>query len=249
MSDVRISYETLFDILRREKNREELQELSPGFYYDVLEYLKEKHSILENAAKSDSIFAGKEKDSVRIQLENVRKILRELHERRENKLIRIAQDKARTGLDIGASGILPEERQFFDSLADLFRNTRASTLTNLLNLKNPETGQAPAKPDKLEDKQQDRQNLPKQDNKSVPEQDKQGIQDAESYSFAPGTAEANTEALQQARTIRFLSPLPRFMGPKLEIYGPYDEDEVASLPERIAELLIKKGRAEEIKQV
>ena len=32
----------------------------------------------------------------------------------------------------------------------------------------------------------------------------------------------------------------------MEIYGPYQENETASLPTKIADILIKKGRAEEI---
>jgi DNA replication initiation complex subunit (GINS family) len=42
MADVKITYETLFDLLRREKNRNELQQLDPSFYLDVVSYLKEK---------------------------------------------------------------------------------------------------------------------------------------------------------------------------------------------------------------
>ncbi|MBU1975867.1 MAG: hypothetical protein KKG59_05675 [Nanoarchaeota archaeon] len=228
MTDVRISYETLFDILRREKNREELQELPTTFFQDVLAYLTEKQSILEKAAaSSDSIFASKEKDSVRIQLENVRKILRELFERRENKLIRSAQDKARTGLEVNSSCILPEEKEFFESFVVLLRESRNSTVESVLSLK--------------------KAGIPvKKEEKTVPvtkEETAQGSE--EGYAFA---SEVKEEIKAELKTVRFLNPLPRFMGTNLEVFGPFDEDEVANLPTMIADLLVKKGRAEEISQ-
>ena len=46
--------------------------------------------------------------------------------------------------------------------------------------------------------------------------------------------------------VRFLSPVPRFLGPKLEEYGPFDEEDVANLPSIIVDILVEKGRAEGI---
>ena len=46
--------------------------------------------------------------------------------------------------------------------------------------------------------------------------------------------------------IRFLSPVPKFLGKELETYGPFGEDDVANLPSEIAAILIAKGRVEEI---
>jgi len=43
--EVNITYETLFELMRREKMREDLQEISPSFFDDVLEYLIEKQKI------------------------------------------------------------------------------------------------------------------------------------------------------------------------------------------------------------
>ncbi|MCX6706824.1 MAG: hypothetical protein NT001_01645 [Candidatus Woesearchaeota archaeon] len=44
--------------------------------------------------------------------------------------------------------------------------------------------------------------------------------------------------------VRFLQPLPRFAGPGMEIYGPFEEQDTACIPEEIANVLINKGRAE-----
>lgn len=44
--------------------------------------------------------------------------------------------------------------------------------------------------------------------------------------------------------VKFLSNLPKFMGLDKKVYGPYDKDSTGELPSNVAELLLKKGRAE-----
>ena len=40
--EVNITYEVLFEILRREKDTADLQKLEPGFFNDFVEYLEDK---------------------------------------------------------------------------------------------------------------------------------------------------------------------------------------------------------------
>ena len=47
-NEITITYETLFDLLRREKSRDELQSLSPTFFIDFIDYLKDKVNILKS---------------------------------------------------------------------------------------------------------------------------------------------------------------------------------------------------------
>jgi len=63
-------------------------------------------------------------------------------------------------------------------------------------------------------------------------------------------AEIKEEAEEPENTklIRFIYSVPKFLGHYLEVYGPFEEDDTANLPEEIADILIKKGRAEEIKK-
>src|SRR3989338_6765864 len=58
MQEVVITYETLFELLKREKERTDLQKLEPTFFSDTINYIKDKKKILE--AKSDSVFAADE---------------------------------------------------------------------------------------------------------------------------------------------------------------------------------------------
>ena len=83
MQEIIITYETLFELLQREKERQDLQKLEPSFFNDVINYIKEKKKILD--AKIDSNFAQEEKRKTERQLENIYKIVKELYERREKK--------------------------------------------------------------------------------------------------------------------------------------------------------------------
>ena len=92
-NDIKITYEVLFDIFRREKNREELQKLDNTFYIDIITYLREKDAIL-----NDKISKNESKEELKkltIQLENIHKLLRELYDRRERKIIVMALNKVR----------------------------------------------------------------------------------------------------------------------------------------------------------
>ena len=62
MADAQITYEQLFDALRREKSRDELQRLENGFYHLARVFLAEKQAMLvpENAGgyNADAISAA-----------------------------------------------------------------------------------------------------------------------------------------------------------------------------------------------
>src|SRR3989338_5020623 len=121
--EVVITYETLFELLQREKERMDLQKLDPSFFNDVIGYIKDKKKILE--AKDSSVFAIDEKRKTERQLENIYKILKELYERREKKIISLALDRSRTKSNlIDTSSLLKEEKVIFDALSNLFDSYR-----------------------------------------------------------------------------------------------------------------------------
>ena len=47
-----ITYETLYDLLRKEKNNAELQNIDPLFYDNLVKYIKEKKDILNKKFNS-----------------------------------------------------------------------------------------------------------------------------------------------------------------------------------------------------
>jgi len=233
--EINITYETLFDLLRREKNRAELQKLSETFFEDVNSYIKEKHAILEDQQIKIGMSAIAEKEKTEKQIENIKSILKGLFERRQQKIVEMAIIKSRTSSDTtDYSALLKEEREMFDELFELLQNFKKKVLVRLvtapgfMQLRQEKKEPELIKPEKLETAEET-----------------EGITKIEKKE-----AEIKEEAEEPENTklIRFIYSVPKFLGHYLEVYGPFEEDDTANLPEEIADILIKKGRAEEIKK-
>ena len=137
MPEVIITYENLYEILRREKYRTELQKIDETFYQDVIKYLQEKTAILESQSRKESIFASTEVEKTQTQLKNVLKILKELYEKRENKIIQFALFCSRSNNAQDTSTMLPEEFALYSQLKETLDNYRLGILNNILQNKLP----------------------------------------------------------------------------------------------------------------
>ncbi|MBT3304241.1 DNA replication complex GINS family protein [Candidatus Woesearchaeota archaeon] len=136
--EVVITYETLFEIFRREKNRGELQLLDDSFLMNVISYLVKKKAILDANTDQSTLFAEEEKLSAEKQLFNIKKILRDLYEQREKKVIEMAMNKSRTQSPlIDETTLLKEERLLYDSLVKTLDVSRQDILMKLLNAEMP----------------------------------------------------------------------------------------------------------------
>ena len=226
--EINITYETLFDLLRREKNRAELQKLSDTFFDDANSYIKEKHSILKDQQMKIGMSAIAEKEKTSKQIENINTMLKGLFERRQKKIVEMAIIKSRTSSDTtDYSALLKEEQEMFNELVELLNKFKKKLLLHLVT-----------KPEFTEPK------YGKSESKEL-----ETAEEAESISKTEETKpEIKAEELEKTKLIRFIYSVPRFVGHQLEVYGPFEEDDTANLPEEIADILIKKGRAEEIKK-
>ena len=203
--EINITYETLFEILRREKQKEELQKLSETFFDDVVSYFKEKEEITETSHEAGNMFAHSEKEKNMQQLENIKRILKELYDKREKKIMNIAINRARTNSDlVNTAAMLKEEKLFFNCLVEMLSRFRKEVLFSLLEGNSP---------DIRED-------------------------------FFAGKKKEKKET----KLVRFLHAVPKFVGKELETYGPFEDDDIANLPFEIADVLIKKERADEIEE-
>ena len=207
--EVVITYETLFELLKREKERTDLQKLEPSFFSDVINYIKEKKKIIE--AKNDSLFAQEERKKTERQLENIYKILKDLYERREKKIINLALDKSRTKSNlIDTTALLKEEKVVFGALTGLLDTYRDEILISVLNEKMPFM---------------------------------QAIDNRQKDDFKTAF-----ELKSQTKLVRFAYKVPKFVGPELEEYGPFEEEDIANLPLEVADILLSKGKVEEIRE-
>ncbi|MBS3111780.1 hypothetical protein J4459_00795 [Candidatus Woesearchaeota archaeon] len=200
MPDVIITYETVYETLRREKFRQEIQQLEPTFFQDVVKYLKEKKAILKSQKEKESIFAAQEIQKTQKQIENIYKILKELYERRETKIIQIALFSSKTNSKLQDPDLLlKEEQELFKKITSELDNFRKNILGNLLEAKIPQIPE-----DKIQETI-----LKKEENK----------------------------------LIHFSKPVPKFLAEDLQSYGPFEQDEIANLPEKAAEILIQRNKA------
>ena len=137
--EINISYETLFELLRREKSRDELQKLNDTFFADVVNYLKEKEEFLENQKQKQDLFAAEEIEKAEKQISNIKKILKELYERRERKILSMALDASKTtSIVIDTSAMLTEEKLFYSNVLGILNNFRQGVLFNMQSGRMPE---------------------------------------------------------------------------------------------------------------
>jgi DNA replication initiation complex subunit (GINS family) len=202
---VNISYQVLFELARREKTRDELQKLEPTFFDDIVEYLNEKKQLLKEQKQKLDTYSVDEQDKTERQLDNIYRLIKDLYERREKKIVMMALSQSRTrGAITNTTTLLNEEAEFYEELVKLFDGFRAKILSSIIQGRKLEMTREEPTPEETEKKQ------------------------------------------DKMKMVRFLHAVPKFLGKELEVYGPFEEEDVASLPEEIAELLITKGRAEEL---
>ena len=202
------SYEYLFDVVRRERSREELQKLELGFYAGAERYLEEQ---VADISGTDPLSESGEK--MRNLLQNTRKLLKELYDRRERKIMLLAVNKARTGsVIIDTSALLPQEQTLFASMVKLLTKSRGEL---------PLTNGEPQRPAHT---------------RKIPEQ-------REAPAKEPEIILPKDRAGQVKLSIS--ADVPRFIGGS-ETYGPFQKGMEVRLPEKVARILIKKGRATEV---
>lgn len=130
-----VTYEMLFEILRREKNQDDLQKLEPKFFKELNDYVEEKNNALNEKPRLDQFMEGyeNEQNAIKIQLTNIRKIIRDIFDRRERKIMEMAINKAKTGSNIiDTSALLPEEKDFFNAQIKLISEFRYDVLEPVL---------------------------------------------------------------------------------------------------------------------
>src|SRR3989338_1178521 len=228
MENIKITLETLYDILRNEKKKEDLQKLESAFFQDVVQYLNEKKSLLGMENVADELLAAGEKEKIEYELRSIKRILKQLYEKREKKIIDIALNKSRTASDIiDISSMLREEKQFYQQILATMDLFRRGVLSNLFKGDLPDVfSEALVKPAPVG-------KAPLEERK---EQIKAELEQKSSALFP--------EQKQKMTKIKFIHPIPSFVWKDMKVYGPYDPGETISIFPEVAELLVRKGRAE-----
>lgn len=214
-SEIAITYQTLFELFRRECNREELQPLEPDFFRNVVSYIKEKkESIIQQRQKED-LFAEEEGKKAEVEFESIRKVIRRLYEKRESKIITMALDSSRTDSSIvDTSAMLPEERELYKSLQEGLDKFRTGILITVLEGKSS-TIQV--------------------------ERDPEEMQEAPDAPFEEPEEKPKEESKEENIKVKFTESMPSFVGEDFNEYGPYEPGQEAALPPQITTILLEKG--------
>lgn len=263
--DVVITYETLFDILRREKSRDELQELPASFFYDLMNYINEKNEFISK--NKENIFSDDEADKANKQMQNIKRIIKEIYNRRERKIVDMAINKAVTGSSlIDTSKLLEDEKKIYDLLLNVLVDNRKDLIESVLLGKGD--FKEPVNVSKVEYGEKNKQesgSLEQEKPQEVKQEPAESAQTIENPVEATKPAQESLNPAEKAKElknnpnfednkaennvensakIRILEHVPQFIGPDLEVLGPFEKDQEHNVDPKIADILINSNKAQ-----
>ncbi|MFP4119306.1 MAG: hypothetical protein ACLFTH_04595 [Candidatus Woesearchaeota archaeon] len=244
--DVHITYETLFDLLRKERSLEELQTLDQQFWKYVINYMKEREEV-QNTSRPG------EQEKAKIQLQNIKRILKEIYERRERKILNLALNVIRTDAAgyVDTNNMLAEEKALFEETLSLLRRYKEGVLKNVFE------NQLPTIVSEDHYAKQEEENSASNESER---RDSESKADSEAETVGVATNE-RSEAKQSSDEnvknhskgtgedgviVKFTTSVPKFYGKNKEIFGPYEKEQIVTLPDSIAQILLKKGKVEKV---
>jgi len=142
MNEDELNYKTLRKIQQMEKNSPSLTNLYPGFYSALSEYLEK----LDNRLKNES--SSQKKMILSDEIQNTKKIVINIYEQREKKILLAAVSKARGG-NPDLKNLENVEKNLFDSVLNLMLDSREKFLEKSTEKKTDKgeskTAESPAK--------------------------------------------------------------------------------------------------------
>jgi DNA replication factor GINS len=111
-----LTFETLRECVSKEKTSSKLTELPENFFHDIRAYLENKEKVSQGR---DDMW----------ELDNSKRMLQDLLDSRESKLVKLALVFVRAGVTPGK--ILPDEKEFFDKMVEsikIFQDARRETV-------------------------------------------------------------------------------------------------------------------------
>ena len=125
-----VSYNDLYEFLRKERYSEQLQPLSKKFVSDVSKYIGEK----KEATKNEEDFFSDEIVKLKKQLENANSIFKELMLLRKKKLLGLVFVASETGINKrDFDNMLDFEKELFDNIMASMEYAEKSLNSEFLN--------------------------------------------------------------------------------------------------------------------
>jgi signal recognition particle GTPase len=258
-----ITFEFIRDIHRKEKESRglELQELPENFFVLVQKWLTEKEKLYE-ATRDPEIL---------LEVENGKKLLKEIINLRQRKIVISALQVARGGTP--PENMLPIEEEFFDKILSLLNEYKSlielevtgdfvkdkleEIKENLKELEKKELSGSvsaetiPQQPEEVKSEEK----AEEEEEKSLKEEEKKEIEETKKEEEKKAEEKAK-EKKEEKKTfggikmvkVMALTNIPRFVDENLNAYGPYKSGEVFELPEDLAKILVSRKVVEEVEE-
>ena len=223
-----ITFEFIRDVHRKERDSKslDLQELPENFFPLVQQWLSEKEKLYE-AEKNPGVL---------IEIENAKKLLREIISQRQKKIVISALHVLRGGTP--PENMLPQEEKFFEKILSILNEYRSMIELEI-------TG------DFVKEKIEEiRENL----SEMRKEAEKRYVEEKASESEKREKEIVTEEKIEEVKKppteklikVRALNNIPRFVDENLNPYGPYKKGDEFELPEEIANILISRKIVESV---
>jgi hypothetical protein len=119
------NYEDIYEILRNEKFASDLQDLSKEDLRKIKVYFKEKIKSTEGQNQSTNLFASHNRAKSQLEVDNATRVVKDLLEQRERKLINRAVFNSRIDNSMrDTSNMLEIEEELYDQLVFVLKRFR-----------------------------------------------------------------------------------------------------------------------------
>jgi DNA replication initiation complex subunit (GINS family) len=150
MEKEEINYRTLRKIQQMEKNSPALTELKTGFYNDLAEYLENLNNRLKEETSSQKQILLKD------EIQNTKKIAKNIYEQREKKILLAAISKARGG-NPDLKNMENIEKNLYEPVLNIMLKSR-KTFLEKENVENEPNEPEPVEPKNEEKKEEKQEN-------------------------------------------------------------------------------------------
>ena len=210
-----ITFEQIYDIVRKEKTSDEIQEVDQHIIGQIANYLRAKQKILDDSVGK---VISSELEKQKMQINSAKSMAKEFYERRERKLLMLALNKSKMQ-DLDTSKLLDLEKEIVEKISKIIEEHREAVLKEMFS-----TEETKIKTEGI-DEERPADNIMNKEIENVPTEIK------------------DDKAFTEFVTVKFLGEQHKFYGPNLEIYGPFKDGDIANLPKIISDILIHKEKA------
>jgi len=216
----KITYEILRELRKNEASSRKLQSLTSDILPALHDYIESRQKSYEESLKSVDSYYEDILNDKRREIEHARVLIKQLFTSRDRKLLKLALNDALSGKESeSVNNMLPQEFELYRRVKDLLREFIAWRSSVIFG--DGDHGENPFLKEK--------------------------VLKTEVPSTTPGPGQSKgSDTLPGTVKIKLLEAIPQVVGPDKLIYGPYEKGEVVELPARLAEILIRKKKAEEV---